>query len=229
MRPSRVPREKPRTSRVRTPAQSADIRSIMALVGSYARNAPFNAPADTPTIRSGRKPLAMSSASMPTCTAPRLPPPARTNACREGRKGCGTVGAVIALPGLRGSARHYLQALGDANDRPSLDGAREERPRPRRRRPHPERQQRRKHQRDTDAGNAGDPADAIEQLAQNDASDDAAEEVARKIDSACRAAVRGRRAADESGRGGLREKRSCADQREAGEDRVEVGHNQERQ
>ena len=42
------------------------------------------APTDAPKTRSARMPRRMSSSSMPTWTAPRLPPPASTKAVRRG-------------------------------------------------------------------------------------------------------------------------------------------------
>ena len=42
------------------------------------------APTDAPKTRSGRMPRRMRASSMPTCTAPRLPPPANTKAVRGG-------------------------------------------------------------------------------------------------------------------------------------------------
>ena len=46
------------------------------------------APTEAPKTRSARMPRRMSSSSMPTWTAPRLPPPARTKAVRRGAGPC---------------------------------------------------------------------------------------------------------------------------------------------
>ena len=43
-------------------------------------NAPFSAPAEVPTIRSGTIPRSYRARSMPTWIAPRLAPPERTKA-----------------------------------------------------------------------------------------------------------------------------------------------------
>ena len=48
--------------------------------GVPAKQAALIAPTDEPTSRSGTRPASTSERSMPTCTAPKLPPPASTNA-----------------------------------------------------------------------------------------------------------------------------------------------------
>ena len=56
--------------------------------GCPAYAAPLIAPTDAPKTRSARMPRRTSSSSMPTWTAPRLPPPASTNAVRCGVPPC---------------------------------------------------------------------------------------------------------------------------------------------
>ena len=48
--------------------------------GASAKWAALSAPTEDPTTRSGCRPASTSAISIPTCTAPRLPPPASTNA-----------------------------------------------------------------------------------------------------------------------------------------------------
>src|SRR5690348_2449705 len=60
--------------------QSFASRSTPDGVGSQAKKAPFNAPTEAPITTSGEKPARLSACSMPTWTAPRLPPPLSTNA-----------------------------------------------------------------------------------------------------------------------------------------------------
>src|SRR5690348_489200 len=55
-------------------------RSTPDGVGSQAKKAPFNAPTEAPITTSGEKSARLSACSMPTWTAPRLPPPLSTNA-----------------------------------------------------------------------------------------------------------------------------------------------------
>src|SRR5439155_18400224 len=50
--------------------------------GRDAMNAPLSAPADVATTSCGAIPRSYSARSIPTSTAPRLAPPARTNATR---------------------------------------------------------------------------------------------------------------------------------------------------
>src|SRR5580704_5826192 len=80
MSPSTDLHESPRISRVLVPVQRALILPIISVEALCARKAPLMAPADTPTMKSGCSPASRISASMPTCNAPRLPPPASTNA-----------------------------------------------------------------------------------------------------------------------------------------------------
>ena len=56
--------------------------------GCPAYDAPLIAPTEAPKTRSARMPRRISSSSMPTCTAPRLPPPASTKAvlCGAGQR-----------------------------------------------------------------------------------------------------------------------------------------------
>ena len=48
--------------------------------GRWANQAAFQAPIDTPTTKSGRIPAASRARSIPTCRAPRAPPPDSANA-----------------------------------------------------------------------------------------------------------------------------------------------------
>ncbi len=73
------------------------------------------------------------------------------------------------------------------------------------------------------AGEAAWPSDPIEDLPEDRRSDQAAGEVTGEINAAGRAAVRGRGAADEAGRGRLGEKRPHADEDHAQQDRREIG------
>jgi hypothetical protein len=68
------------TSRRVMPRQTCSSLATPAGDGSAAKCAPLIAPADAPTMKSGRRPTAASARSMPTSTAPRLPPPASTKA-----------------------------------------------------------------------------------------------------------------------------------------------------
>src|SRR5882672_8327015 len=68
-------------------------------VGSEAKNAPLIAPAEAPTMKSGRTPCSASACSMPTSTAPRLPPPASTNAVLPAGPR-----SIIGLPALHADA-----------------------------------------------------------------------------------------------------------------------------
>src|SRR5215212_3473562 len=67
-------------------------------------NAPFSAPADVPTIRSGRMPRSYSARSVPAWTAPRLAPPERTKAM-SGRWSVITALASAGRAGLPAGAR----------------------------------------------------------------------------------------------------------------------------
>ena len=78
-------------------------------------------------------------------------------------------------------------------------------------------QQRRDGQRRADAGDAGGPSEAVEQLAEHGAADEATEEIAGKIGSAGDAAVVAGGLADEAGGAGLCEERADADQHHAGQ------------
>jgi hypothetical protein len=74
------PRLMPSTSRRRREAQKLAISPIPSRSVRLARKAPLIAPTDVPTIIPGRMPLSMRAWIMPTCIAPRLPPPLSTNA-----------------------------------------------------------------------------------------------------------------------------------------------------
>src|SRR5262249_43826134 len=69
-----------KTSRRLMPSHSASSRNTPSRVGLPAKYAPLIAPTDEPMTMSGRMPAATIARSMPTCTAPRLPPPANTKA-----------------------------------------------------------------------------------------------------------------------------------------------------
>ena len=62
--------------------------------GSAATMAPFRAPAEVPTTRSGRTPAACNASSMPTWTEPKAPAPDSTNASGRGHSANGTSGPV---------------------------------------------------------------------------------------------------------------------------------------
>jgi hypothetical protein len=74
----------------RLPAKSSDegaevdpqraISAIPGRSGRLAKNAPLMAPTEVPTIMPGRSPLSTRAYSIPTWSAPRLPPPLSTNA-----------------------------------------------------------------------------------------------------------------------------------------------------
>src|SRR6185437_8396742 len=55
-------------------------RSTPDGVGSQAKKAPFSAPTEAPITTSGMKSARLRACSMPTWTAPRLPPPLSTSA-----------------------------------------------------------------------------------------------------------------------------------------------------
>src|SRR5574341_1167959 len=76
------------TSRRRTPCQICSSRSTPSTVGSHAWYTALIAPTDEPTTKSAFTPAAASARSMPTSTAPRLPPAANTNAVPSGET-CG--------------------------------------------------------------------------------------------------------------------------------------------
>src|SRR5437588_9536324 len=86
----------------------------------------------------------------------------------------------------------------------------------------PRREQRAERQRDADAQHARRPAQAIEDLAQHGAAGQAAQEVAGKIEAACRAAVGRGGAANEAGGRGLGEEGTDADQSKANQQRGEA-------
>src|SRR3989442_13360409 len=127
-----------------------------------------------------------------------------------------------AVTSARGSISHVAWRSQATSDCPCRD---------RRRRGHlqTEREQRREQQCRTDPRDTGCPAEALEKLAEDDAADDTAKEVAGKIDAARRSAVGRGRATDESGRGRLREERPNADQHQAGDDRDKLRQEQQRQ
>src|SRR3954454_22692868 len=89
-----------KTSPLRRFSQMSTSRSAPASVGSPAIAAPLSAPTEHPTIMSGRTPWSNNARTIPTCTAPRLPPPPSTNA---------VVGRLLTLSLLR-----LLQATGNA-------------------------------------------------------------------------------------------------------------------
>ena len=71
----------PYTSRLcAVAAHSSVSRSTTARSGWRATIAPLRAPTLVPRTRSGTIPRSSSARSMPTSTAPRTPPPPRTNA-----------------------------------------------------------------------------------------------------------------------------------------------------
>src|ERR1700730_7479625 len=69
-----------KTSRRLSPRQMLSSRATPSAVGSPAKYAPLRAPTDEPTTKSGLTPWATNSRSIPTWIAPKLPPPASTNA-----------------------------------------------------------------------------------------------------------------------------------------------------
>ena len=71
-------------------------------------------------------------------------------------------------------------------------------------------------------------AEVIEKLTEDEAADDAAEEVAREVDPARRAAIGRGGTADKRRRSRLGEKRSDANQREAGKDGTEIRQQHQR-
>src|SRR5262249_5168521 len=78
-------------------------------------------------------------------------------------------------------------------------------------------------ERPRDAGDAGRPADPIEDLTEDRGADNAAGEVTGEIDAARGPAVGGRGAADEAGRRRLSEERARADEHHAEQHRSEIG------
>src|SRR5207248_3384754 len=54
------------------------------------RKAALSAPAEVPTRKSGSIPVSRTARSIPTCNAPRLDPPEKTNATGPGQRGRGT-------------------------------------------------------------------------------------------------------------------------------------------
>src|SRR5436309_5345377 len=75
-----------KTSSRRRPRQIAPSSCGVANVcGREATTAALSAPAEAPTSTSGTMPRSYSARSMPTCSAPRLAPPDRTNAVRGRR------------------------------------------------------------------------------------------------------------------------------------------------
>src|SRR5262249_9631851 len=77
------------------------------------------------------------------------------------------------------------------------------------------REQRGNEQRHPDAGDAGLPAEPVEELAEDRGAHEAAKEIEGEIESACRAAVRASGSADKAGGGGLREEGADADKHHA--------------
>src|SRR3954469_24024343 len=85
--------------------------SSLAVRGDWGRdatNAALRAPTEAPTRKSAVMPSSYSASSIPTCNAPRLAPPERTNAVRGpeapvvGRlRGRSSAAIVIALPRSR--------------------------------------------------------------------------------------------------------------------------------
>src|SRR3954471_21273199 len=92
-----------------------------------------------------------------------------------------------------------------------------------------QRQPRRSGQRGADPGDARGPSVTLVQPTENRRAGKTAEEVAREIKPARRAAIAGRGAPDEAGRGGLREEGAVTDEREAGEDERQARRQHERQ
>src|SRR6185369_9182948 len=68
------------TSRRLSLRQMVSSFATPAAVGSPAKYAPLSAPTDEPTTKSGWIPWATNARNMPTWMAPKLPPPASTNA-----------------------------------------------------------------------------------------------------------------------------------------------------
>src|SRR3954467_13223147 len=99
------------SSRWRSRHTRPSSRAVRGDWGRDATNAALRAPTEAPTRKSAVMPSSYSASSIPTCNAPRLAPPERTNAVRgleapgfgriRGRSGAAI---VIALP-LPGSWR----------------------------------------------------------------------------------------------------------------------------
>src|SRR6185312_10464209 len=79
-KPARLRHVMGNTSERRSPRHRASRRSTPAASGAPAKYAPLIAPAEEPTTKSGRTPWATRPRSIPAWTAPKLPPPAKTNA-----------------------------------------------------------------------------------------------------------------------------------------------------
>src|SRR6516225_6425810 len=75
-------------------------RRLAALLGSSASTAPLSAPTEVPATMSGGTSRSPSACSIPTCTAPRLPPPPSTYPTGRGRS--------AMLIGLAGPGRERL-------------------------------------------------------------------------------------------------------------------------
>ena len=89
--------------------QRSRMRSTIASDGSAAMAAPFSAPTEQPTTRSGRMSRSTSACSIPTCSAPRLPPPLSTKAVRGGRR------RIRSRSGRRMAGRGYRPTCGRAD------------------------------------------------------------------------------------------------------------------
>src|SRR5215472_9861253 len=79
-------------------------RRLAALLGSRASTAPLSEPTEVPATMSGGMSRSPSACSIPTCTAPRLPPPPSTYPTGRGRS--------AMLIGSAGPGRKRLPRLG---------------------------------------------------------------------------------------------------------------------
>src|SRR5215472_88418 len=84
-------------------------RRLAALLGSRASTAPLSEPTEVPATMSGGTSRSPSACSIPTCTAPRLPPPPSTYPTGRGRSAM-LIG--LAGPGRERLPRQYLFRLG---------------------------------------------------------------------------------------------------------------------
>src|SRR5690348_15104874 len=78
-----------KTSCRRSPSQISLSSSMPSALGRPATQAALTAPTEVPTRRSGAMRLSKRAFSIPTWTAPRLPPPEKTNAVRRDPSGRG--------------------------------------------------------------------------------------------------------------------------------------------
>src|SRR2546428_8842611 len=157
----------PRRPNLSTRAESAAVSMSWSEASPYAVLLRAKGMRALPTIATRRRTSAME------------PPPGKA----AGR-------LCYAVTSARGSISHVAWRSQATSDCPCRD---------RRRRGHlqTEREQRREQQCRTDPRDTGCPAEALEKLAEDDAADDTAKEVAGKIDAARRSAVGRGRATDE--------------------------------